>query len=55
MTSDHGSGGMPTALFRFFNPCEALQVEMTDKQGTGSEYLVKRGREGEPGDRAVLR
>lgn len=44
MTTDHGSGGMPTALFRFFNPCEALQVEMTDKQGTGSEYLVKRGR-----------
>lgn len=44
MTTDHGSGGTATALFRFFNPCEALQVEMIDKQGTGSEYLVKRGR-----------
>jgi len=22
MTSDHGSGGMPTPLFRFFNPCD---------------------------------
>lgn len=22
MTSDHGAGGMPTPLFRFFNPCD---------------------------------
>ena len=24
MTSDHGSGGMPTPLFRVFNPCDHL-------------------------------